>query len=137
MELSDYILGLWRMDAWGNSAQQNLTLIHQCLELGIDTFDQANIYGWEPSCEEILGETLALSPVIRDKMKIISKFNICAHGLPAGQAKHYDTSYENTLASVELSLQRMGIDHLDLLLIHRQDVLMNARATSSAFISTS
>jgi len=134
MKLSDYILGLWRMDAWENTAQENLMLIQQCLELGINTFDQANIYGWQPSCEEILGEALKLSPSVRDQMKIISKFNICAHDLPNKQVKHYDSSYENAIHSVDLSLKRMGIEYLDVLLLHRVDYLMNADEVTKSFV---
>lgn len=134
MNLSDYILGLWRMGTWGNSPEENLTLVQQCIDLGIDTFDQANIYGWQPSCEELFGKALSLAPRVRDKMKIISKFNICAHDLPEGQVKHYKSSYKNVIDSLELSLARMKVEHLDVLLIHRQDYLMDADELAKAFI---
>jgi len=130
---SEFIQGFWRMDAWQQTPQENLSFIQQCLELGIDSFDQANIYGNHPSCEEILGTSLSLNPSIREEMKIISKFNICAHDLPEGQVPYYDTSYQCALNTVDLSLERMGIEHIDLLLIHRLDYLMDADEVARAF----
>ena len=121
------------MDGWGRNAEENLTFLKKCVDLGVTTIDQANIYGWEPSCEELLGQALAIDPSFREQVQIISKFNICAHALPKGHAKHYDTSYQNAIDTVNLSLQRMGVDHLDVLLIHRLDYLMNADEVAQAF----
>jgi len=131
--LSDYILGLWRMDSWNRSAKENLSYLKECVELGVTTLDQANIYGWEPSCEELLGQALSIDPNFRDQIQIISKFNIYAHNLPQAHAKHYNTSYKSVIESVELSLKRMRIETLDVLLIHRLDYLMNADEVARAF----
>ena len=130
---SDIIQGLWRMDQWGNTAQENLGLIEGALDLGVTTFDQAHVYGWQPSSEEVMGQALAQNPLVRNRMKIITKYNICAHGLPEGQVKHYDTSFEAAIQSVNLSLARMGVEYIDLLLIHRADFLMNADEVAKAF----
>ena len=130
---SEFVQGFWRMDAWAQTPQQNLAFIEQCLELGVSSFDQTNIYGWQPSCEEIFGEALALNPRLRDQMQIISKCNIRAHGLPEGQVAHYETTYDSITQSAELSLKRMGIEHLDALLIHRLDYLMHADEVARAF----
>lgn len=133
MQLSDFILGLWRIDSWENSSQENLKLFEQCIESGIDTFDQANIYGHNPSCESLFGKSLAITPSFREQIKIISKFNICAHELESHQVKHYDSSYSNAIASVDLSLRRMQTDRLDLLLLHRADYLLNVDEVAKAF----
>ena len=74
------------------------------------------------------------NPSLRERMEIVTKCDIVA---PVGRyadarVKYYDTSRAHIESSVELSLQAMGIDHIDLLLIHRPNPLMDHRETGAA-----
>ena len=134
LSVSRIIYGLWRHTDDQDSSNQKLqSKIEACLEQGITTFDQADIYGGYTS-ETLLGETLKQAPHLRDSMEIITKCDIVA---PIGiysdkKIKHYDTSAQHIYSSVERSLSQMAIDQIDLLLLHRPDPLMDAEETGKA-----
>lgn len=132
LEMSRLVYGMWRLgDDADTSTDHIRNKISACLDQGITTMDQADIYGGYEA-EEILGT--ALTPELRKQIEIVTKCDIVA---PAGRyadakVKHYDTSRQHILASVEHSLRLMKIDHIDLLLIHRPDPLMDHHETGSA-----
>jgi predicted oxidoreductase len=129
-EFSRIALGLWRIESWKMSAQQRLMFLEQALELGITTIDNADIYGSEAP----FGEALALAPSLRDKLEIVTKCGIVPLAEQnAIRASHYNTSAAHIIASAENSLRLMGVDTIDLLLIHRPDPLMNADEVAQAF----
>ena len=102
------------------------------MDQGITSFDQADIYGGYEA-EEILGNALKGSS-LRQKMEIVTKCDIVA---PVGRyknarVKYYDTSRDHILNSVEQSLKLIGIDYIDLLLLHRPDPLMDHFETGAA-----
>lgn len=125
--LSPIIAGVWRMADWGWTAQQRLAWIEQCLELGVTSFDHADIYG-DYSVEALFGEALALSPRLRERMQIVTKCGIklLSSRRPAHRIKSYDSSRAHLVQSVDSSLRALGTDRIDLLLIHRPDALMDA-----------
>ncbi|MDB3926185.1 aldo/keto reductase [Porticoccaceae bacterium] len=133
LSVSRIIYGLWRhTDDQDISSKKLQSKIEACLDQGISTFDQADIYGGYSS-EALLGETLKQAPHLRDNMEIITKCDIVA---PIGiysdkRVKHYDTSAQHINFSVERSLSQMAIDQIDLLLLHRPDPLMDAQETGS------
>src|SRR6478735_7171450 len=120
---SRMIAGAWR---WNSVSSETIErLIQTSLDNGIDTFDHADIYG-DYSNEGLFGEVLKRNPSLVSKMKLISK---CGIKLLSGKKadhriKHYDTSKQHIVRSAEQSLKLLGVDHLDLLLIHRPDPLM-------------
>ncbi len=132
LELSRLVYGMWRLgDAEDTSAEHVRAKIEACLDQGITTMDQADIYGGYMA-EEILGN--ALTPELRDRIEIVTKCDIVA---PAGRyesakVKHYDTSRAHVVGSVEHSLRLMQTDRIDLLLIHRPDPLMDHEETGAA-----
>jgi len=128
------ILGLWRIAQWGMSPQQVADLVSGCLDAGIDTFDVADIYG-DYQCEAMFGAALQTNPALKSRIKLISKCGIAlvSPARPAHRIKHYDTSREHIVASVENSLSCLGVESLDLLLIHRPDPLMDADEVADAF----
>ena len=74
--LSPIVAGAWRMADWGWNAQQRLRWIEQCVELGVTSFDHADIYG-NYSVEALFGEALALAPTsLRERLQIVSKCGI-------------------------------------------------------------
>jgi predicted oxidoreductase len=131
---SRFVLGLWRIAQWGMSPEQVAGLVSGCLDLGIDTFDVADIYG-DYQCETMFGAALQTNPALKSRIKLISKCGIAlvSPARPAHRVKHYNTSREHIVASAENSLTCLGIEKLDLLLIHRPDPLMNAEEVAEAF----
>lgn len=132
--LSPIVAGAWRMAEWNFSAVQRLRWIEQCVELGVSSFDHADIYG-DHRVEALFGEALAMRPGLRRELQLVSK---CGIRLVSGQRpqhriKSYDTSRAHVVASVEQSLRALRSDHLDLLLIHRPDALMDPDALAQAF----
>jgi len=133
VSLSRIVYGMWRLGDDENTSPEHVRAkIDASLDQGITSFDQADIYsGYE--AEEILGNALSGS-AMRNKMEIVTKCDIIA---PVGRyadarVKYYDTSRAHIMASVDHSLRLMGIDHIDLLLIHRPDPLMDHHETGAA-----
>jgi predicted oxidoreductase len=132
--MSRIVAGAWRMSDWNWSAQERLRWIEQCIELGVTTFDHADIYGGY-TVEQLFGEALALAPALREKMQLVTKCGICllSPNRPAHRVKHYDTSFEHIVGSVENSLRVLSTDRIELLLIHRPDALMDTDVVAAAF----
>lgn len=132
--LSTIVAGVWRMASWNWTPQERLRWIEQCLDLGVSSFDHADIYGGY-TVEALFGEALALAPALRARMQLVTKCGIQlrADARPATRVKHYDTSARHIVRSVEHSLGALHTDHIDLLLLHRPDALMNADDVAEAF----
>lgn len=75
LDLSPVVAGCWRMAEWGQSAQDRVRWIEQCLALGITSFDHADIYG-DYTVEGLFGEALALAPGLREQIRIVTKCGI-------------------------------------------------------------
>ncbi|GHW87948.1 oxidoreductase, aldo/keto reductase 2 family [Vibrio cholerae] len=133
-ELSELVQGYWRLAEWNMTPQQRLTFLKQHIELGISTVDHADIYG-NYQCETLFGEALALEPSLREQIEIVTKCDIklCSDRFPERKINHYDTSAAHIYQSVNHSLERLGVNEIDVLLIHRPDVLMNADEVAEAF----
>lgn len=131
---SRIVHGLWRLADWRKSRGEILKLINSCIEIGITTFDHADIYG-EYTCEGLFGNALTESPHLREKIELVTKCGIklISKNRPEYLIKHYDTSKTHIIRSVENSLRNLRTDYIDLLLIHRPDPLMNADEVAEAF----
>ena len=133
LTMSRLVYGMWRLgDDQDTSPAHVRDKISSCLHQGITSFDQADIYGGYEA-EEILGNALKGSH-LRKEMEIVTKCDIVA---PVGRyknarVKYYDTSRDHILKSVDASLKLMGIDYIDLLLLHRPDPLMDHFETGAA-----
>ncbi|MBV7314465.1 aldo/keto reductase [Shewanella sp. NIFS-20-20] len=131
--MSEFVQGYWRLAEWGMTIQQCLAFIEQHIELGVTTVDHADIYGRYQS-ERLFGEALALSPSLRQQLQIVTKCGIkLTCDSRCHTINHYDSSALHIVLSVDTSLTQMGIDEIDLLLIHRPDLLMNADEVADAF----
>ncbi|WP_346205958.1 aldo/keto reductase [Aeromonas salmonicida] len=131
---SRLIMGYWRLMEWQLSPAALLDLMKYHLDLGVTTIDHADIYGGY-QCEEAFGNALRLEPSLRDRMEIVSKCGIALTAKPEHALNHYNTDKAHIIASAEDSLRKLATDHLDLLLIHRPDPLMDADEVADAFIS--
>ena len=130
---SRIITGAWR---WSLPESQVEQLIHKSLDVGMTTFDHADIYG-DHSNEEIFGKVLRKDRSLREKMEIVTKCGIKfpSQKRPSSWVKHYDTSKQHILWSADNSLKMLNTDRLDLLLIHRPDPLLNPVEVAEAFTS--
>ena len=96
--------------------------IDAALEIGISFFDHADIYKMGKS-EQVFGEVLKSRPTLRESMIIQSK---CGIRFPEGDLPtRYDFSKQHITNSVDESLKRLGINDLDILLLHRPDPLID------------
>ena len=132
--LSPIVAGAWRLAEWGWTAAERLRWIEANADLGITSFDHADIYGGY-QVEALFGEALALAPALRQRLQLVSKCGIqlVSPARPGNAIKHYDTSARHVRASVEQSLRALHTDHLDLLLIHRPDALMDFDELARSF----
>jgi predicted oxidoreductase len=132
--LSPIVAGAWRMAEWGLDVPARVRWIEQCIELGITSFDHADIYG-NYSVEALFGEALAAAPGLRRQMQIVTKCGIklVSPARPQHRIKSYDSSRTHVSASVAHSLAALRCDHIDLLLIHRPDVLMQPDELADTF----
>ncbi|KAI8812870.1 aldo/keto reductase [Cladochytrium replicatum] len=136
LTLSRLIYGTWRIldDTTPPTPELLLERIEKCIELGITTFDLADIYGGgEHQCERAFGAGLALKPELRSQIQLVTKCGIRIVGEKGLVPVYYDTSEESVIQRVEESLQAVGTTYFDCVLIHRPDPLMDADSTARAF----
>ncbi|HGJ8244638.1 TPA: aldo/keto reductase family oxidoreductase [Streptococcus pneumoniae] len=124
-ELSEIVLGMMRIK--DKSVKEVEELVETALSVGINAFDLADIYG-RGRCEELLGLVLKNRPDLREKMWIQSK---C--GIRIEEFTYFDFSKDYIIKSVDGILQRLKIYHLDSLLLHRPDALMESDQVAEAF----
>ncbi|HGR8727074.1 TPA: aldo/keto reductase family oxidoreductase [Streptococcus pneumoniae] len=124
-ELSEIVLGMMRIK--DKSVKEVEELVETAISVGINAFDLADIYG-RGRCEELLGLVLKNRPDLREEMWIQSK---C--GIRIEEFTHFDFSKDYIIKSVDGILQRLKIDHLDSLLLHRPDALMESDQVAEAF----
>jgi len=121
--------GMWRFAGADPAVAQQR--IEAALEIGCTLFDTADIYGYSTpagfgGAETLLGRVLRDAPGLRKRMVLASKGGIYPP-LP------YDSSAAYLVQACEKSLQRMGVDCIDLWQIHRPDVLTHPAEVASAF----
>ncbi|AWY00966.1 oxidoreductase [Marinomonas primoryensis] len=126
--------GFWRMEEWNMTSQESLGFIEACLDLGVTTFDHADIYG-DYQCETLFGNALKHKPALRDKMEIITKCGILlpSNSRPDINVHRYNYRAEHILASVDRSLANLQCEYIDTLLLHRPSPLMDADEVAQAF----
>ena len=125
-KVSEVVLGTMRIG--GMEPQAVAGLMESALDCGINAIDTAPIYG--PS-EAILGKAFASAPGLRDKVWLQTKLGIRPH--PRVKANYFDFSYEHIMESVDNSLRALQTDHIDSLLLHRPDALMEPEEIARAF----
>jgi len=120
------VLGLMRIA--DKSDDEIRALVRTARDAGIDFVDHADIYGGElHRCERRFAQAMALSSSERDAITIQTKCGI----VPAQGT--FDFSYEHIVESVNGSLEALATDHLDILLLHRPDALVEPEEVARAF----
>ncbi|MEY3421604.1 MAG: hypothetical protein RIR48_1900 [Bacteroidota bacterium] len=133
---SKVAVGVIRWGSWGAklTANKMASLINSCMEMGVTTFDHADIYG-NYTTEREFGDAMILSAIPREKMQIITKCGIikpCAEK-PGFQISHYNTSKRHIIESAEQSLENFNTEYLDMLMINRPSPIMNYSEIAEAF----
>lgn len=132
LSLSRVIFGCMRIVESGIPQDDLMKLVKKCLDMGVDTFDHAPVYGGY-TCEKVFGDAvLRRDPALRDQMKIVTKAGIVIPGRKGNDRIYYDARKASILAEMDESLSRLGTDHVDLLLIHRPDPLADPAETADA-----
>jgi predicted oxidoreductase len=133
-QFSRVVAGAWRMADWQWTAEQRLNWIEACVDLGVTSFDHADIYG-DYTVEGLFGEALALNPSLRQHIQLVTKTGIAlvSPNRPQHRVKHYLNSRAHIVASVENSLRELRTDWIDLLLIHRPSPLLDPDEVAEAF----
>ncbi|MHA4736998.1 aldo/keto reductase [Dyadobacter sp. MSC1_007] len=129
-KVSEAIYGFWRWTDEGavTTAQIEKT-VNLCLELGINTFDHADVYG-DNTIEEHFGKIIKNKSFKREDIVLFSK---C--GIRTSQDKsftYYDNSRDHIINSINGSLKRLKTDYLDIFLLHQSDLLADPEETAMA-----
>ena len=134
LQISCIVHGHWRLKDWDISAQQLLQLTEQAIDLGITTFDHADIYG-NYSCEQLFGDALSIKKELRKSIEIITKCGIKLNTEknPGQKIKLYDYSFKHIVSSAEKSLTNFRTDYIDILLLHRPSPFFNPEEVAKAF----
>jgi predicted oxidoreductase len=133
MEESRIIAGTMKWGSWGKnlSASAMSRLIETFFELGINTFDHADIYG-AYSTEAAFGSAFSTLNIERKEVRFISKCGIQLVNESRGvQRKHYEYSAQYIRQQVEQSLNNLQTEYLDVLLLHRPSPLMDYQEIGS------
>ena len=102
-------LGTWRMGEAVGARRAEAAAVRRALEIGYRVIDTAEMYG-EGGAEEVVGEALAVAlragPLVRDEVFVVSK------------VYPHNASRAGTVAACDRSRKRLGLDTIDLYLLH-------------------
>lgn len=134
--MSDIVVGTMRWGQWGAkmTTSEYEAMIDSALELGFSTFDHADIYG-DHTTEAEFGAAIGNKSSLRSKIELVTKCGILrvCDNKPEHYIKAYDSSKAHILQSAEDSLRNLQTDYIDVLLLHRPDVLMDPDEVGEAF----
>ncbi|POH71106.1 aldo/keto reductase [Cryobacterium zongtaii] len=120
------VLGLMRIAE--KTDDEVRELVRTARDAGIDFLDHADVYGTDlHGCERRFAEAMQLTPSQRDELTIQTKTGI------VGDGPYFDFSYEHIMESVDGSLAALDTDHIDILLLHRPDALVEPEEVARAF----
>lgn len=132
-KVSQAVYGFYRWNEVENAPATMERIINLCLELGINTFDHADIYG-NYGCEELFGQALKARSFRREDVVLFSKCGLrVPHPTqPDVRIRHYDTSAKHIRQSVEASLRKLNTDYIDIFLLNHLDPVSNLEETALA-----
>jgi len=134
--MSDIVVGTMRWGIWDAkfTTAQYEAIIDKSMSLGMSTFDHADIYG-DHTTEAEFGAALKLHPEWRSQIELVSKCGIIrvCDQKPEHYIKAYDFTKSHISKSAEDSLRNLQTDYLDVMLLHRPDLLMDPDEVAEAF----
>jgi predicted oxidoreductase len=130
-KVSPAVYGFYRWDDGSNDLATMERIINLCLELEINTFDHADVYG-NYQCEELFGKVISQKGFKRQDLVLFTK---CGLRVPNSsqsgvRIKHYDTSAQHIQKSVENSLRKLKTDYIDIFLLDHLDPISNLEETA-------
>lgn len=131
-KVSPAIYGFYRWNTEvGNTAEAMEKIVNLCLEVGINTFDHADVYGGY-KCEALFGNAMKRKSFKREDIVIFTKCGVRTvdPGEPDVRVNHYDTSSQHIQKSVDNSLRRLGTDYIDIFLLNHLDYISNLEETA-------
>ncbi len=130
-KVSPAVYGFYRWDEVKNTSATMESIINLCLELGINTFDHADVYG-AYQCEELFGEAIAKKSFKREDIVLFTKCGLMLphSNNPQVRVKHYNTSRQHILQSVDSSLKKLRTDYIDIFLLNQLDPISNLEETA-------
>lgn len=120
LSLSRIVQGFWRLTDWNYTTDELIRFMHTCIDMGITTFDTAEIYG-RTVCEALMGNAFRKDPVLIKRIELVTKTGIFEKQINGEKIGYYNTRYSRVIQSCKESISRLGIDKIDLYLIHRED----------------
>ncbi|HEX7904998.1 MAG TPA: aldo/keto reductase [Chitinophagaceae bacterium] len=133
-KVSPAIYGFWRWENTGASGVNAMEkIVNLCLELGINTFDHADVYGGY-QCEELFGTVLKQKSFKREEVVLFTKcgVNLPHANRPDVRVKYVDTSAAHITESVDNSLKNLKTDYIDIFMLDQLDPLSNLEETALA-----
>ena len=130
-KVSPAVYGFYRWDEVKDTSATMESIINLCLELGINTFDHADGYG-SYQCEELFGKVIAKKSFKREDIVLFSKCGLLmpSAARPDVRVKHYNTSREHILLSVDNSLRKLQTDYIDIFLLNQLDPISDLEETA-------
>jgi predicted oxidoreductase len=130
-KVSQAVYGFYRWNDVQDAPATMERLVNLCLELGINTFDHADIYG-NYQCEELFGQVMQQKSFKREDVVLFTKcgLRVPHASQPGVRIPHYDTSRQHILNSVESSLRKLRTDYIDIFLLNHLDPLSNLEETA-------
>jgi predicted oxidoreductase len=132
-KVSPAVYGFYRWEETQATEREISRIVDLCLSLGINTFDHADIYGGY-RCEQVFGKVLASKSVRREDIVLFTKcgINVPHPSRPEYRERHFDSSAEHIMESVERSLRNLNTDYIDIFLLQALDPLSNLDETAAA-----
>ncbi|MEJ7740579.1 MAG: aldo/keto reductase [Chitinophagaceae bacterium] len=131
-KVSPAIYGFYRWDKEAGNAPETMErIVSLCLDLGINTFDHADIYG-SYECEKLFGKLISRKAFKREDLVLFTKcgLRVPHASQPDVRVVHYDTSSNHIVKSVENSLANLKTDYIDIFLLNHFDPIANLEETA-------
>ncbi len=124
--------GVWRINDITSDDVYNMLV--ELKKLGINVIDTADIYHLEQygDSERLIGDALAKDEELRNYFKVVTKCGIKA-GAASPELPHYDFSYDHIIKSAIASKDNLGVESIDILLLHRPDLFADFGEIADAF----
>lgn len=129
------IAGTWNPDEVTEERKESaFRSLEAAYDAGYTLFDHADIY-CRGGCEKLHGDFLKSRPEFKEKTILATKCGIKFRNEPPGTVGRYDFSKEHILWSCDRSLERLGVERIDIYQLHRPDLLMNPEEVAAAFVN--
>ncbi|MDJ0824163.1 MAG: aldo/keto reductase [Rhodobacter sp.] len=129
------VIGTMRLGSWGaNLAPGEVArFLSACVELGCVDIDLADIYG-DHTVNTLVGRALAEAPELKTACRLIAKVGIArkCDAFPGRKINYYDSSAHALKSAIDASFEELGVDQVEMLMIHRFDYLTDAAAVAEA-----